>query len=617
MTKLQQERRSFQMDKQLLIDVIKRQAGSLWKAISEAIMNAVDAGATTCDIELTREMLIIKDNGKGFRSRADVENFFEIFGKPHDAAEDKTFGRFRMGRGQLFAFGANTWRSNTFQMSVNINEEGLDYHLTENLEKEHGCAINVRLYKTLSHTHYANILEEIANNGKYIGIPVTLNGKAFPTDRSQVRWDIEMEEADIKLRSNQDLRIYNQGILVKSFYRHIHGVGGDVVTKVPIQVNFARNDIMEDCPVWGKILRKLRRHANGQATTTRESQGRATRTSNYERRATVKLTEEDRRRLVNQTKDGILTHNQYKGARIWQRCTKPGDVTVRTIWNECEGRVTMTPAADTRGHRYSERRWRQEIAQIENNKLAVVLPRLLLDRFNLSDLGKMVALSNTNIYAHDKYHLQYIPWAKLMKTLQSDSQVIDTEELNQLELTVLCVLREAKEYLFADCPLPEGTTGADVEDRVLQVGRSPLESWTDGESMIGFSRDYIQRVGIGFGAWYQYGYRIMHESLHNERSDSRHGHGPKFYANYHQWCAGGTSLPAFLHRCMSITSRVAHDVGLTLTQQEFARLDKFEEMQEEAAAQAARTSQPAPEPEASQPADVLQPVPFLLPRDGD
>ena len=32
----------------LMLDVIKRQAGSLLKAVLEGVMNAIDAGATTC-----------------------------------------------------------------------------------------------------------------------------------------------------------------------------------------------------------------------------------------------------------------------------------------------------------------------------------------------------------------------------------------------------------------------------------------------------------------------------------------------------------------------------------------------------------------------------------------
>jgi hypothetical protein len=47
------ETRAFQIDhNKLLLDVIRRQAGTLSKAILEGVMNAVDAGATRCDISI-------------------------------------------------------------------------------------------------------------------------------------------------------------------------------------------------------------------------------------------------------------------------------------------------------------------------------------------------------------------------------------------------------------------------------------------------------------------------------------------------------------------------------------------------------------------------------------
>ena len=77
------ERREFRMDPALLWSVIESQAGSAEKALLEAIMNAVDAGATRCDITLSETGYSVQDDGGGFKSRDDIEQFFETFGTPH------------------------------------------------------------------------------------------------------------------------------------------------------------------------------------------------------------------------------------------------------------------------------------------------------------------------------------------------------------------------------------------------------------------------------------------------------------------------------------------------------------------------------------------------------
>ena len=96
------EIRKFKMHPDLLFSVIKSQAGTQEKAILEAVMNAVDAGATKCEIKIDENGYSIVDDGKGFVSRQEVDEFFETFGTPHKEG-DATYGRFRMGRGQLFA----------------------------------------------------------------------------------------------------------------------------------------------------------------------------------------------------------------------------------------------------------------------------------------------------------------------------------------------------------------------------------------------------------------------------------------------------------------------------------------------------------------------------------
>jgi len=97
-----------------MLDVIKRQAGSLLKAVLEGVMNAIDAGATKCEIPTSSTKVIIRDNGCGFQTAEQVKEWFGKWGAVHVATEAKQFGQFRMGRGQMFAYGRNVWHSNQF-----------------------------------------------------------------------------------------------------------------------------------------------------------------------------------------------------------------------------------------------------------------------------------------------------------------------------------------------------------------------------------------------------------------------------------------------------------------------------------------------------------------------
>lgn len=571
------EKRSFKPDPQLLVDIIKRQAGSLWKAVVEGIMNAVDAGASRCDIRLTREQLIIQDNGKGFRSRNEITTFFERFGMKHEARENKTFGTFRMGRGQLFAFGFNTWRSGKFEMTIDIDHKGLDYHLEDGLDHQDGCRITVELYQQLSHTDYARMLDEIKDNAKYVGIAVTLNGNKFTADTSQISWDLELPEADIVLRQNQDLRVYNQGVKVLAYYRHHYGVGGDVVTKVPIKTNFARNDIMVDCPVWAKIVAALRKHVNTQQTRTRNvGEDGPPQTTSRRRAAAVRLTEADRVRLCNQAKDGNLEAGQFKSARLFRKYGSSANFTVRQIANVAKGVITVPPDA---GAPYSAHSWdiRSIVDQINMNALACVVHCSTLERFGLDSGPALVALVNGVISSYDRHVLKYVEWADLVTAVKSDCQVVPDAQLNRIESVVLGVIRaHLKHIVYRPPSFASGPKRRMIRNLRIVLGRGPLRSWTDGASYVAINRAFVRKIKAGPGAWAQYAHLIMHEALHDKPTITPHKHSKAFYEHYHNWMALRWAVGGFAWACTVATPAVAARVRQRLTETELREIYRVE-----------------------------------------
>lgn len=242
------EKRRFNMHQNLLYDVIMRQAGTLQKAILEGVMNAIDAGATRCDISLSTTKLTIEDDGHGFQSRREIEDFFETFGTPHKEG-DATYGRFRMGRGQMMAFGVNTWRSRTFEMIVDIKNDGLDYNLMEHQEDQNGTKIIVDLYNPIMPSDLERTFSEIRSYVAWAQIPVFLNGEQISQSPETGKWTHEDENAYYALSSERNqLAIYNLGVLVSHTYSGRYGMGGTVVSKKQMEVNFARNDVQSTCP---------------------------------------------------------------------------------------------------------------------------------------------------------------------------------------------------------------------------------------------------------------------------------------------------------------------------------------------------------------------------------
>lgn len=89
------QRREFTMDRALLGTVIHAQAGTLGKGVLEAVMNSIDAEASTVHITTSNTTLLIVDDGKGIKTEQELEQHFDRFGTPH-VEGDARFGKFRI-----------------------------------------------------------------------------------------------------------------------------------------------------------------------------------------------------------------------------------------------------------------------------------------------------------------------------------------------------------------------------------------------------------------------------------------------------------------------------------------------------------------------------------------
>lgn len=255
------EKKEFKLHKAALYSIIVAQAGTFEKALLELVMNAVDAGSTKVEVELTNKTFRVSDDGRGFAGEYEIEHYFGTFGTPH-VEGDATYGKFRMGRGQVMAFTKNTWRSNDFRMEVDIKHKGDHYEFEKGLPHQPGCTIEGTLYDPLQSTERLAVERNLAEMTQYVGIDVLVNGTLTSKKQLDQKWTFEDGNAYYLLTPNRDrLTIYNLGVLVKETWGSDFGMGGIVLSKKQLTVNMARNDVLvSQCPVWKDITKRIRAH---------------------------------------------------------------------------------------------------------------------------------------------------------------------------------------------------------------------------------------------------------------------------------------------------------------------------------------------------------------------
>nr|WP_269475610.1 MULTISPECIES: ATP-binding protein [unclassified Variovorax] len=227
------------------------------KALSESVMNSVDAGATRVDINVSSTEYTIVDDGSGFLSREEIYAWFETLGFPHDEGNHRIYGKFGLGRAQQWAYASNVWHSNEFLMHVDVQTKGLDYVLQET-EARQGTSIFGKFYKALSDAELLQLEAELERLVRYVPGAVYLNAKLITKDPATEAWDLETNEAYYRFDpKGYSLDVYNGGVLVNHFGRYRFSCAGEVVTKpdFTLSLNVARNDIMSSCPVWPRIAK--------------------------------------------------------------------------------------------------------------------------------------------------------------------------------------------------------------------------------------------------------------------------------------------------------------------------------------------------------------------------
>lgn len=532
------EQRTIRMHPRLLYDVIFRQAGTLAKAILEGVMNSVDAGASLCTITLTEKVLCIVDDGKGISSRQEVETFFEEFGHPHDETEQKKYGQFRMGRGQLFAFGVNIWRTSEFRMDVDIRDKGVDYNLQTGLEDKTGCDVLVTLYKALLPSELAATERDIEEWVKWVPIPVTFNGKLLSKDPEAAKWQLTTDDAYMSLNDSGMLKVYNLGVHVCSYPTYKYGVGGTIVSRSQLKVNFARNDIQSDCKVWEKISKKVEAYA-GRVVKSKKS-----------------LTDGEREHLAHKLFDGdVSVVDKAVFTAVTGRHFRLHDLLHH---GGVDKYITVCRSGDPVGDR------------IHRSKRAFVLADVTLARFRVESVQALLA-GLEPVRARLSLSPLRTPkaFSKLAAEFSDESRLLVETELSSVEQLWVELLATGMHAM----PLVSPAEQSAGRYRKIFIGESEVNNgWTDGATYIAIGRKFLKRFEFTVRDLIMVGRVVLHEMCHHTLSAKQHDHDQEFYEEFHD---NAGSLGLFVNRILAVLPAAVERHGKRLNKRQLKEQDKL------------------------------------------
>jgi hypothetical protein len=579
------EKRDFRLHKDILFSIIQKQAGTLSKALLELVMNSIDAGATRVDVSLTENSFSVKDDGKGFVNRQEIEEFFETFGTPHKEG-DATFGRFRMGRGQIMAFTRNRWRSGPFRMSVDIRDHGLSYELTTGNTPINGCVIEGELYQELKPSALLSVAREFSESVQYCQVPIYLEDERVSLDLPKEKWTIQDDNAYYKLDpDSRYLSVYNLGVHVRDYAAHqVGGIGGKVISKKQLEVNFARNDVLaSECKVWPQILSVLRaraKAAEGKKPTKnsayRAAQATALLSGDYDSISEMFQAFED---------EPVVT--DIRG-RHYSLCSLFDSANLRF-----NGKLVMAPSATDR------------IAdKVHQQHLALVLAPSTLSTFGRSSsFSKVLSGISKAVAKHVKrgedgtqvqnvlngLAAQLTEFSEVSKGISNKHEAVDPKSLSSEEKRVLKALNRNQYHLLWAMQKGDGTTRL---SRDISAGESETAlAWTNSDTHIWVNRGELKIKGFHgstFQGFFRLAALLVHEYCHDSQSLDSHMHDQAFYERYHNvMTLGAESVISFVQAAVNdyVKARLADKAPMRKAEREELDLSKkLQEVEQESSA---------------------------------
>jgi hypothetical protein len=252
----------------LLKSVITKQAGNWRKGLKELVQNSIDgclAAGVTPSIRIEVKalddggaQLLYTDNAGGLGATVEeVKKNFAVFGDSAKASDKRMLGMFGMGRGQTMSMiydpvsdelkGSieilSVSRRKAFRIS-NIRLNGdLGFDIEESAPTDTEPGVQWKIVSSGGKFKAKDVMKYIKKEF-VLPFPIYVNNKRVRNRPHGKK--VETDLAIIYIRDfGNGFELYERGLRVMKSHL-FSGFSGGIVTKTPLNLNFARNDVIED-----------------------------------------------------------------------------------------------------------------------------------------------------------------------------------------------------------------------------------------------------------------------------------------------------------------------------------------------------------------------------------
>lgn len=453
-------KRQFRMSQKLLWNTVTRQAGTVEKAWLEIVQNAIDAGATRVEFQIAVDKFYAKDNGKGM-TKKEILTYFEEFGNSSKTADD--LGEFGVGRGQIFAQGKTEWTTQNHKMSVDVKHKGLNYNLKQLDKILEGTDIKVTTYNKIKFMDKK--IERFKDMIKFVEINVHVNGQLICESYSPT---LEIPEGKIILTNGDTIIVYNRGIYVKD---DSIGSGAIIISSKNLKVNFARNDIMDDCPVYSVLLEKTKQLI-GNILNEKHS-----------------LSSDDRKTIINLMREDRIWIDNFKDKKV-----------IPTANNNF---MSIREVGNSKAIYFSDGKNQYEDDLLIEKGYTILKPIPIIKGI----LNEAIGLTNVGDYLGLVQSFRYVVQQEVNPNELSEQELAYWNKIMQLNNSIKGVLK-----------------------REIVIAKNMVASAsTNGTNRITINYSNIRDFNNGYMV-----YLLLHEYSHQNNTENTDEHGYEFYEKFYE-----------------------------------------------------------------------------------
>nr|WP_239640331.1 ATP-binding protein [Halorubrum terrestre] len=510
--------------------LIEDQMADLTDAVREAVQNGVDSpGASRVLVSVTPDLTVVCDDGAGvdLGSETGMRDLSVLGAGTKSRDDDATLGEWGIGTGAIIAKGAVRIWSGTHALCFDYQNKretgpfadasGREGVVVETPHAFDGVCVTIDHYASEvpdpDSYRWPRTIERLRKRFAYLtvrtGVAVVVNGD--PVDRGhpfdavddgRVTVTRETPDAYLALEHTpaQGLAIYSNGLYVTT--DHDAGVGGVIVSKGNLTLNFARTTIQSGCARWDRIQDALA---------------------------------DARVDLYDQLSDDALTDQTR--AVMAELLTSDDELRARWRDRELFQLVTETPVSLARVQAAPQIAWQDDASH--GADALVERGAVILDTSD-SATGQLVTAASGDDAAVT------LPTTFDVATRAQEADV--WQGYTRLADSALST-RQARYLLFA-----RALADAIGVDREIYWGEATPDAWTDGHSRIVITDSAVtspKRL-----AWTHDLFLVVcHEAAHDRSDKRRTAHGRRFESRFRELVEDSAVRAAYTGLVTAIADR--------------------------------------------------------------